>query len=362
MARESFMEFNFSTSLSRHIASIASALVYSAIYYYLFTKEYTRLEPGQLYMLLSIFWAGNLVFSIIMVAKINQFFQDTSLSMLQLLWSTAFAILAVYYLNHLREIILMFYFAMLSFGFFRFRTYQFIICGVIAIIGYLGVILLLSIQEPLRINTTHEMLRFISFTLTTIIIVYSGSSVSKLRAELRQKNIDLNESVELNIKLATTDDLTGLHTRRYFLDVVAKQKARSDRDDSDFVVCFADLDHFKYVNDSYGHHTGDIVLQVFANIIKESIREIDYAARFGGEEFLMLLVNSDIDQAYQVAERVRVALDTYNFSDVAPALHVTTSIGVANYKAYNSVQETLMSADNRMYKAKEKGRNQIISS
>jgi diguanylate cyclase (GGDEF)-like protein len=190
--------------------------------------------------------------------------------------------------------------------------------------------------------------------------MYTGSAISRLRQEVKQKNIDLAEAVELNTRLATTDDLTGLYTRRYFMEVLEQQKALSERDGSDFVICFADLDHFKHVNDSFGHHTGDLVLLEFSEIIRKSIREIDYAARFGGEEFVLLLVNTDIEQSLNVSERIRKALEDFNFSDIAPALNVTVSIGLANFKQYNSLQETLMTADNRMYKAKEMGRNKVI--
>ena len=353
---------NLETSLnmSRHLAALSAALIYSMIYIFLYYKEYTRFSNDELFFVLSIFWLGNFIFTAILISGLNKYFHDSSMSVLQLLWATVFALIGVYFLNAMREIILMFYFAMLSFGYFRFRTHQFILCGSIAVAGYLLVIILLSINEPLRINYSKELLRFLTFTATILVIVYTGSAISRLRAELGQRNIELAEAVELNTRLATTDDLTGLYTRRYFMEVLNKQKALSEREDSDFVICFADLDHFKHVNDGFGHHTGDIVLQKFSEIIKNSIREIDYAARFGGEEFVLLLVNSDIEQSINVAERIREAIERYNFSDIAPALNVTVSIGLANFKKYNSLQETLMSADNRMYKAKELGRNRVI--
>lgn len=346
--------------MSRHLAAMSAVMIYSMLYIYLYYKGYTRFSNDELLFFMSIFWAGNLIFTAIFATGLNKYFYDKSMSVLQLIWATIFSFIAIYFLNQLRDVILIFYFAMLSFGFFRFRVHQFIFCGSFAVAGYLFVIILLSINEPLRINFSHEILRFISFTVATLVIIYTGSAVSRLRDELRQKNTDLAEAVELNTRLATTDDLTGLYTRRYFMEVLDQQKALSERDSSDFVVCFADLDHFKHVNDSFGHHTGDIVLQKFSEIIRNSIREVDYAARFGGEEFVLLLVNSDIEQALNVTERIRQALEDYNFSDVAPALNVTVSIGLANFKQYNSLQETLMSADNRMYKAKEQGRNKVI--
>ncbi len=140
-----------------------------------------------------------------------------------------------------------------------------------------------------------------------------------------------------------------------------QQKALSEREGSDFVICYCDLDKFKKINDTFGHHTGDIVLQKFSQILVSSIREIDFAARFGGEEFVCLLVNTDIENANKVTERIRQSLENYNFNDIAPSLHATVSIGVSNFKQFNTLQETLMNADDRMYKAKQQGRNKVVS-
>lgn len=349
-----------SLNMGRHIAALTAALAFTLIYAILHYKHYTRFSSEEFTLVISIFWIGNFIFTVIIISGIGRFFRKFSISSLQLFWATLFALIGVYFLNELRGIALMFFFAAISFGFFRFKTPQFVYGGAFAVLGYLVVILLLLINEPLRINYIEEILQFAAFTVTTLVMVYIGTAISRLRRELKEINVYLAEAVELNTRLATTDDLTGLHTRRYFMEVLEQQKALSERDGSDFVICFADLDHFKHVNDGFGHHTGDIVLQKFSEILRNSIREIDYAARFGGEEFVLLLVNTDIEQSINVAERIREAIENYNFSDIAPALNVTTSIGIANFKMFNSLQETLMTADNRMYQAKELGRNKVI--
>jgi diguanylate cyclase (GGDEF)-like protein len=353
-------QLELSLNVSRHIAALTAALAFTLIYTFLFYKEYTRLSTDDYILAISIFWIGNFVFTVIIITGISRLFHNIGLSSLQLVWATSFVLIGAYFLNELRGIALMFIFAALSFGFFRFKIRHFIFAGAFAVLGYLIVILLLLINQPLRINYSEEILQFAAFTVSISVMVYIGISISRLRIEYKEINTHLKEAVELNTKLATTDDLTGLYTRRYFMEVLEQQKALSERDGSDFVVCFADLDHFKHVNDGFGHHTGDVVLQKFSEIIQNSIREIDYAARFGGEEFVLLLVNTDIEQSLNVAERIREALETYNFSDIAPALNITVSIGLANFKKFNSLQETLMSADNHMYKAKESGRNRVI--
>ena len=223
-------------------------------------------------------------------------------------------------------------------------------------------LLYLFINEPERIDIHLELIQLLVFSFTVFVMLYTGSAIQHLRERSKKQYADLQQAHEINKLLATTDELTGLYNRRYFMDKLAAQKALSERNGTDFVVFYCDLDHFKHINDTFGHHTGDIVLQKFSEILKASIREIDYAARFGGEEFVCLLVDTDIANARKVTERIRKSLADFNFNDIAPSLHATVSIGISNFKQYNTIQETLMSADNRMYRAKQLGRNRVIYS
>lgn len=346
--------------LKRHFAALAASFIYTIIGFYLYLKGHFRPEPQYLFTVLVVYWSGLLVFTFIIRSNLNLKLRDPSLTLIQMYWSIPFMLLSVYALNDLRGVMLMSFFALLSFGTFRLTSREFLTITLITLTGYLGALITLYIHQPLRIHIDKEILFFIGFSLTCVLLVYTGSAASQLRERNRTQNIKLSKALEENKKLATTDDLTGLTTRRRFMEILGKQKAWSERDGSDFVIVFADLDHFKYINDSFGHHTGDVVLQTFSEILKNSIREIDYAARFGGEEFVILLNSTDIEQAKTIAERVRTSIEEYNFNDIAPALNVTVSMGLANFKQFNSIQETLMSADNRMYKAKQNGRNQIV--
>lgn len=346
--------------LKRHLSSLAASLIYTLISVYLFQKGYFRVDAHQLMVVVILYWFGLFTFTVIIRSGINLRLKDPSMTLLQMYWPIPFMLFLVYMLNDMRGIILMSFFALLSFGTFRLTSRQYFYIAMCTLVGYLSVIILLYINQPLRLSIDREILHFIGFSLTSILLVYTGIAVSQLRERNRQQNLKLTKALEENKKLATTDDLTGLTTRRRFMEILGKQKAWSERDDSDFVIVFADLDHFKYINDSFGHHTGDVVLQTFADILRTQIREIDYAARFGGEEFVILLNNTEIEQAVPIAERIRSGLENYNFNDLAPALNVTVSMGMANFKQFNSIQETLMCADNRMYAAKQSGRNQVV--
>jgi diguanylate cyclase (GGDEF)-like protein len=341
--------------MSRHLSALVAIMLFTLASIYFSHNNMLKSGDIQLLDINLTFWAGLLLITAIIRSGFNQRFSDPSMTMIQMIWCSLYMLAIIYMLNDWRSIALMSYFAILSFGYFKLDFKEFIIVTVFCVIGYFTVIAYIYINEPLRIHLDKELVQLFGFTMTCMVMVYTGSAVNKLRV-----GFQLAEALRLNTRLATTDDLTGLYTRRYLMNMLSNQKALSEREDSDFVILFADLDHFKHINDSFGHYIGDIVLKNFADIIRMSIREIDYGSRFGGEEFVILLVNTDIEQAKKVAQRIRRGIEHFNFNDVAPGLHVTVSIGIANYKQYKSIQETLMSADNRMYKAKEQGRNRIV--
>jgi len=348
--------------LFRHLAAILSAVVFTIVSILFLHYDLYSIDEATFYSIIFLFSIGGLTFTIILYTGLNKKFSDPSLTVPQIIWGTSFVLTITYLLDEWRGLMLMAYFAVLSFGYFKLKFREFLSVALFAILGYILIILYLFINEPYRIEIELELLQLLVFSSTVAVMLYTGSAIHRLREKSKQQHIELQEVLELNKTLAITDELTGLYNRRYFMDKLVQQKALSERDDSDFILCFCDLDHFKQINDTFGHHTGDIVLQKFADILKTSIREVDYAARFGGEEFVCLLVNTDIKSSLKVTERIRESLAKYNFSDIAPSLHATVSIGVSNFKQFKTIQETLMSADHRMYRAKEKGRNKVVYS
>lgn len=351
-----------SLRMLRHLAAVLSLFAFSLVSVFFYYNGLYSVELPTVNAILVFFWAGVLLFTFLLRSGLNKRFSDPSLTMPQILWGTTFLLSIAYLLNDWRGLILMSYFAMLSFGFFRLRFREFLSVGLFAILGYVLVILYIFLYEPERIKIKLELIQLLVFTGTVFIMLYTGSSINRLRERSKKQYEDLQAALEVNKRLATTDELTGLYNRRYFMEKLAQQKALSERNNSDFVIFYCDLDHFKNINDTFGHHTGDIVLQKFSEILKSSIREIDYAARFGGEEFVGLLVDTDLENAKKVTERIRASIASYNFNDVAPSLHSSVSIGMANFKQFNTIQETLMSADNRMYHAKHIGRNKVVYS
>lgn len=347
--------------MHRHLFAVLSLMVFTSISFLFYYYGLFTVEKETFFNIASFFWAGVIFFTIAIRTGLNKRYYDPSLTVPQLLWSTTFLLVVTYLLNDWRGLTLMGYFGMLSFGYFKLRFREFLTVSLYAVLGYGLIILYIFINQPERININLELLQLLAFSGTIVVMLYTGSSIDRLRQRTKKQTIDLQEALEINKRLATTDELTGLYNRRYFMDKLAMQKALSERNKADFVICYCDLDNFKRINDTFGHHTGDIVLQKFSQILKSLIREVDFAARFGGEEFVCLLVDTDLKNAKKITERIRISLANYNFNDIAPSLRATVSIGITNFKQFNTIQETLMNADNRMYLAKKLGRNKVIA-
>jgi diguanylate cyclase (GGDEF)-like protein len=163
-------------------------------------------------------------------------------------------------------------------------------------------------------------------------------------------------------ELATTDGLTGCYNKRYFHDELRQRMQAAQRFGRKLSLVIADIDHFKVVNDTHGHHTGDVVIRELGQILKRLKRETDVVARFGGEEFCVLCEQTGTDGAMLLAERVRVELGKAGFESEAGALKVSCSLGVATFPDHGTDKESLFAAaDRALYAAKNAGRDQVRS-
>ena len=187
------------------------------------------------------------------------------------------------------------------------------------------------------------------------------SQLRKNREALAAANDALvRKNIELEA-ISITDSLTGLHNRRFLMDVLTREFQQHARSGQTFTVLMADLDHFKRVNDTHGHPAGDAVLVNSARIFRESIRSGDYAARFGGEEFVLLLIGSSLNDARVTAERIRERVASSAIDFEGKSILVTLSIGLAEVSA--GAEETIAAlisrADAALYRAKHEGRNMV---
>lgn len=187
------------------------------------------------------------------------------------------------------------------------------------------------------------------------------SILESIAAQVTTK-IELARAHEKIYQLATTDGLTGLSNHRTFQNAFDNMLSRAKRQSTPLAIVLCDLDHFKQVNDTYGHPVGDMVLQKVANILENTIRSVDLAARYGGEEFALLLENSDSQGACIQAERVRKAIAHLQFSHEGKQFSISMSFGLAAFpQDATQKSDLIQQADQALYQAKKRGRNCTVA-
>ena len=175
------------------------------------------------------------------------------------------------------------------------------------------------------------------------------------------ENVELHEAVQ---RQAVTDELTGLFNHRHFQEVLESELERTRRFGHQLGLIMLDIDDFKHVNDAYGHLQGDLVLREVARVLRESSREVDIPARYGGEELAVVLPQADLDGAYRFAERVRTGIARLDVPllDRAGTVGITASLGVAAAPTSAPVdaEALVAAADAALYRAKREGKNRTV--
>jgi two-component system, cell cycle response regulator len=190
--------------------------------------------------------------------------------------------------------------------------------------------------------------------------------LARARTQIRRRRYTdhLRDNVQNSIEMAITDALTGLHNRRYMESHLATLAEQASSRGKPLALMILDIDYFKAINDSYGHDAGDDVLREFAVRIRKSIRGIDLACRYGGEEFIIVMPETDLHVASLVAERLRrsIAGESFSINKGAKRIEVTISIGLTTLERKGeAVADVLKRADTALYRAKHDGRNRVVS-
>jgi len=232
--------------------------------------------------------------------------------------------------------------------------------------------------EAIRRGATDYVVKFGEYLLTIPLVIEKNLTVAKIkreneslrqrleqaRDELQAKNAQLEKSLKRVEEVAATDPLTGLYNRRHFGKVLEQLFAEAQRYDGDLSCVMIDLDGYKQLNDSYGHQVGDQLLVVAARAITANLRRMDVAARYGGDEFVLLLPRAGAAEAAAVVTRIRDDFFKASGALLRRNSGATMSIGIAALKAGNIVrtEQLIAKADSALYRAKGEGRDRVIIS
>jgi diguanylate cyclase len=236
-----------------------------------------------------------------------------------------------------------------------------------SLIGWTGmtcalVVLFLFSDRPVEMphgSLLERTATMLTLALTIGRCMFIGMFSRAMRESLYKRGIQLREAYQRIEELAELDELTGSYNRRCIMRMLDDEIARAGRTASPLSLALIDLDWFKRINDTFGHPTGDEVLRTFAITIFANIRSFDRFGRYGGEEFLLLLPNTDSEEAGAILERLRAIVADLDWSAFSPGMQVTLSAGVAAIADSESAEAVLARADNALYAAKELGRNKI---
>ncbi len=296
----------------------------------------------------------------------NQKFADPSLTFAQVFVGIVWAIVLLAFTSELRGLLLSVLIVAMLFGIFAFDRRQFSQLAVLAGAGYLGLMLFERATAPGRHPDAYYLISTLIVVGAMVWTTMFGAYVSAMRHKLSARNEELRLAFQRISELAERDDLTGLHNRRYIMDVLSSLLARAERDGQPFTICIIDLDHFKRINDRFGHAAGDQVLVAFSRLVESELRGMDFVAhnvadgasfgRYGGEEFILLLPATRLDGAQTAAERLR-AKQAAARHPAAPI--VTLSAGIAEHRPGEDAESLLRRADRALYEAKYAGRNRV---
>ncbi len=303
----------------------------------------------------------SLVFYVLLRSGVNLRFSDPSLTLPQILVAITCVVGAYMILGESRGATLMLMVMVLMFGMFNLSARQTRMAALFGLVVQGLAMLGMAFFAPHRYSVRQELIHFLFVCTVLPTISLLAGQLTDLRHRLRARKDELSAALERIQTLATRDELTGLINRRHMNETLDLQKKFSDKGGRVFCIGILDIDHFKRINDTYGHSVGDEVLRAFATAVQDSLRDSDVVARWGGEEFLLMLTDCRVDQARQGVDRVHEAVAACAVSSTHPELRISFSCGLTEQRYEETLDATIERADQALYRAKRRGRNRTIA-
>ena len=357
------------TRLKRQLMGFVSYLMYLLPLGYAVARGWVDFGYTGLAWLLLAALVVNIGFYVAIRLRLTGRFADPSLMVAQVGIASLQALVIGYYADEAKVIVLMLFFTAFFFGVFSFSRRQYLALTAAVALGYAWMLALKYAPSERGGEAFHlELLHFLILLMVLLWMSLLGSYVVRLRTHLADKQEALAAALVRLKELASHDELTGLHNRRHLMEMLKKQQERARRHKEPFSLSILDLDHFKRLNDAYGHGVGDEALREFSERMRSLLRRVDVMGRgeidstfgrYGGEEFLLLLPYADSNDALACVQRLRAAVHEKPFATSAGPLPVTFSAGVAQHCPGESLDALLKRADDALYRAKTAGRDRV---
>lgn len=317
-----------------------------------------KLDDLMFHIVLAVMTTPRLFFYPLVRSGLTKNMRDCGLSQAQMLHGIFVVALGYYAVPWLRAPLLQCLCLIQVFGLATLGPRQALTIGLAAAASLMGVLGLLAWIEPTDFDAKFDALRGAFGACVIVSLALISRHYALIRAKVREQKNLLSKAVEQVQELVSRDSLTGLYNRQHMQELLERERARLKRGGHTFCVALLDLDHFKRVNDSLGHHVGDEVLIGFAKGVKDILRATDIPCRWGGEEFLLLMPDTNpADLGLIGVERLREHLAALQVSNAAPELRISFSAGLAGCGSEESLESLLERADRALYTAKELGRN-----
>ncbi len=341
--------------------ALASVLMLACMAVMYLLAQFGEADAGHVRVWMALCAAGLVVFGVLIRSGVSLRWSDPSLALPQMLYAIACDAAAFVLAEHGRGLTLPLLAVILMFGIFGLSSRQVLGVAVYALALFSAAVVYV-LENP---STDESPVLFASYLFMVFSVVAATTVLTwrlgKIRDHVLLQKLRLTEALAKIQRIATRDELTGTANRRFMLEQLQQEIQRANRTGAALMVALLDIDYFKSVNDTYGHQAGDRCLQAFAQAVQASIRTTDRLARWGGEEFLILLTDTDFVLGLACLERVRAQVAQMAVAVGEVEIRVTVSIGVTQYQPGDAIEQTIDRADLALYAAKAQGRDRVVS-
>ncbi len=348
----SFQQLRFRRMLWGFTAQLLTIFIVVALF------SYGMLPSWVVGVYLSVTLLASSSFLLLLKTNTNLRFKDPSMTAGQILVPLLPSIFVMFFVTdpQARTAFLLTATSGLVFGMFALARSGMLILSMLIAGAYLLLLVALTLFAPQRINWQVESVMVFSYFAVLVTISYLTSFIAAMRRKLREQNHRLEQ-------LVIRDPLTELPNRRCLMERLTSEMSRFERrtpEPSSLCISMLDVDHFKRINDTLGHDVGDTVLRRISETLSNALRKSDFVGRFGGEEFVVILPESSLEQAEQSVMRLQEAVAALEIPELPNGQRVTVSQGLTRYYPGERIEQTLKRADEALYRAKAAGRNCII--